>query len=235
MIGLQNKQIYVSEESDCSYLPGRQRRDIFTDTDELDSVDLEYAQEIGFRRSGDIIYRPACDGCVACEPTRVRVESFKPSKSQRRNVKKNSEIEYEWKDFEMTSEQHDLYQRYQKEQHDGGMMGSLVEVHKMFENKSFEVKNLEFYLMGKLIGVSIIDVLPNALSSVYFYFSPEMKVRGLGVYSALVEINECQKMNKEFWYIGYTIDGCKSMNYKSNYKPQERLGEDGWKPLDLKG
>jgi len=77
--------------------------------------------------------------------------------------------------------------------------------------------------------VSIIDEMPNSLSSVYLYFDPDMRSRGLGVYSALVEIQECSRLGKEFWYIGYLVEGCKSMEYKAKYQPQERLINEDWK------
>ena len=38
---------------------------------------------------------------------------------------------------------------------------------------------------GKLIAVGVIDILPNALSSVYAYYDPDMPHLSLGTYTAL--------------------------------------------------
>ena len=41
------------------------------------------------------------------------------------------------------------------------------------------------YLSGKLIAVGVLDVLPQALSSVYFFYDPEYSFLSLGTYSAV--------------------------------------------------
>lgn len=38
---------------------------------------------------------------------------------------------------------------------------------------------------GKLIAVGVLDVLPESISSVYFFYDPEYEFLNLGTYSAL--------------------------------------------------
>ena len=38
----------------------------------------------GDRRQGLLLYRPSCPTCSACEPIRLDVEAFAPSRTQRR-------------------------------------------------------------------------------------------------------------------------------------------------------
>src|SRR5206468_7778358 len=38
----------------------------------------------GYRRIGDLVYRVTCPDCQACEPIRVLVDEFRPSRTQRR-------------------------------------------------------------------------------------------------------------------------------------------------------
>ena len=45
--------------------------------------------------------------------------------------------------------------------------------------------HLQYYLNGKIVACSVIDILPNGISSVYFYYEPSLGFLRLGVYSAL--------------------------------------------------
>ncbi|CAF0938705.1 unnamed protein product [Didymodactylos carnosus] len=45
--------------------------------------------------------------------------------------------------------------------------------------------HLQYYLNNQLIACGVIDILPNSISSVYFYYDPDYSFLKLGVYSAL--------------------------------------------------
>jgi arginine-tRNA-protein transferase len=45
--------------------------------------------------------------------------------------------------------------------------------------------HLQYYLNDKIIACSVIDILPSGISSVYFYYEPDLGFLKLGVYSAL--------------------------------------------------
>lgn len=47
---------------------------------------------------------------------------------------------------------------------------------------------MKYYLEEKLIAVGVVDVLPESLSSVYFFYDPKYRKYSLGVYGALKEI-----------------------------------------------
>ena len=44
---------------------------------------------------------------------------------------------------------------------------------------------LIFIILGKLIAVGVLDILPNCVSSKYFFYDPEYSFLSLGTYSAL--------------------------------------------------
>src|SRR6266851_3419485 len=46
----------------------------------------------GWRRFGQDFFRPACPQCVKCRSLRIKVDEFKPSRSQRRAMQHNSRI-----------------------------------------------------------------------------------------------------------------------------------------------
>ena len=86
---------------------------------------------------------------------------------------------------------------------------------------------------GTLIGVGICDVCEESLSSVYFYFDPGERKRGLGTFSAMWEIAWAGEAGIPFYYLGYWVRGCGAMEYKANFRPCEVLGTDGvWRGLE---
>jgi arginine-tRNA-protein transferase len=92
------------------------------------------------------------------------------------------------------------------------------------------VDSLEFAYRdatGRLLAVGICDPCPNALSSVYFYFEPSARRRGLGTFGALVEIEWAREREIGYYYLGYHVAGCKAMSYKSAFRPHEFLDTDG--------
>ena len=83
----------VTSAAPCPYRPGKTERKVFT---ELKGPHAEQLNEalgrIGFRRSQTVAYRPSCLDCQACISVRVAVEDFRPSNTQKRILKRNSDL-----------------------------------------------------------------------------------------------------------------------------------------------
>ncbi|MEM8769503.1 MAG: arginyltransferase, partial [Pseudomonadota bacterium] len=68
------RQFYLTPSHPCSYLPGRQAQTLFLDPrDTIHPGLYQGLTEHGFRRSGGHLYRPHCQDCQACIPTRIPV------------------------------------------------------------------------------------------------------------------------------------------------------------------
>lgn len=76
---------------------------------------------------------------------------------------------------------------------------------------------------GTLIAVSVIDVLPSGLSSVYAFYDPDKRYLSLGKYTALKEIELCRTLQLKYYYLGFYIHSCAKMRYKGEYHPSELL------------
>jgi arginine-tRNA-protein transferase len=188
--------------------------------------------DAGFRRSGRVVYQPVCPGCRACQPIRVPVGGFRPSKSQRRCERRNADLAVTVGRPVATDEKFDLYRRYVTEWH------NTVEEPTREEFESFlyasPVETIEFCYRdpaGTLLAVGICDVCRESISSVYLYHDPIHRKRGLGVFAALKEIEFARHTGISYYYLGYWVEGCRTMHYKADYRPHEILHPDGvWRP-----
>ncbi len=220
-----------SAPSPCSYLPDRVARHQAFHWDEsqgrMPGTLYQDLMDHRFRRSGRLFYRPACGECASCIPIRVDVRSFEPSASQRRNRRKNEDVRVRWATPELNRERVELYQRYAAHRHPE-TTDAVSTLESFLYDSPVETVEATYWLDGRLIGAGICDVTPRALSTVYFYFDPEESKRGLGTFSALIEIETARRLDLAHYYLGYWVPGCRKMEYKSAIGPHELLGIDGW-------
>jgi arginine-tRNA-protein transferase len=122
-------RFFVTSTSPCPYLPGRVERKVFTELKGPHADALNDAlSRIGFRRSQTVAYRPSCIDCSACVSVRVVADEFAPSQSQRRILKRNSDLVATLCRPWSTVEQFELLQRYLGVRHPGGGMAAMDEV-----------------------------------------------------------------------------------------------------------
>ena len=93
MTELARLKFYATQAHSCSYLPDEQATTLFLDPSQPMDVHV-YADlsEMGFRRSGDHLYRPHCQNCNACVPARIPVAQFSPDRNQKRILKRNADL-----------------------------------------------------------------------------------------------------------------------------------------------
>jgi arginine-tRNA-protein transferase len=53
-------------------------------------------------------------------------------------------------------------------------------------------------------------------------------VRSLGTLAVLFQISLAQQLGMKSLYLGYWIEDCQKMSYKTNYQPLELLQENTW-------
>lgn len=218
----------------CPYLPDQRATLRAFHAQHLDPALYQGFLDASFRRSGQVIYQPVCERCRACLSLRVPTSTFQPSKSQRRCLRRNSDLKVAVGHPEPSDEKYELYRRYQAERHDPGKPESRSDfVTFLYQSP---VETVEFCYRdadGKLAAVGICDVAARSLSSVYFYFDPAQSRRGLGTYGALVEIDFARRCELAHYYLGFWVRDCRKMKYKADFRPCEVLHPDGsWQPLN---
>ena len=214
----------------CSYFDGREAQTEFTISRRLPAATFERLLELGFRRSGRMVYRPTCNGCHDCQSIRVLVPDFRPDRSMRRTWRDNRDLTVRVGRPKLSDEKCELYERYLTTRHEREPGGGLEEF--LYESP-VESREIEFRLGDKLVSVAIADLLPRGLSAVYCYFDPDLPSRGLGTFAVLWEIDYCRRRGWPYCYLGYYVRDCRKMNYKNRFVPHEILGEDGvWRHFD---
>ncbi len=217
----------VLPEHECPYLSNRQAKSRAVLADSMPPLIYHKLMDAGFRRSGKLIYQPVCCGCRECRPIRVPVARFKSSKSQRRCARRNADLLVRVARASPSDEKFKLYQQYML-----GWHGAARESREEFNAFLYDspVDTIEFTYRGPggaLLAVGICDVCGQSLSTVYFYFDPSEARRGLGTFGAITEIEFARSRGIPQYYLGYWINGCRTMTYKSQFRPNEILCTDG--------
>jgi arginine-tRNA-protein transferase len=65
------------------------------------------------------------------------------------------------------------------------------------------------------------------LSAIYFYYDPDERRRSLGTWNVLCLIDEAARRGLPYVYLGYHVAGCRSLEYKVNFRPNQRRDDDG--------
>jgi arginine-tRNA-protein transferase len=239
-------QFYLTAPAPCPYLPGRAERKVFTHLvgDRAAALN-DILTQGGFRRSQNIAYRPACEGCRACVSVRTSVDRFEMTKGFRRVLRENSDIIGNQTPAAPSSEQYSLFRDYLDERHaEGGMADmTVVDYAMMVGDSHVDTQVIEYRFRGPdsgitgrgegpLIATALTDVLADGLSMVYSFFDPRYAERSLGTFMILDHISRARKLGLPYVYLGYWVEGSRKMDYKRRFQPQEHLMARGWVRVD---
>ncbi|NZA26372.1 arginyltransferase [Luteimonas sp. SJ-92] len=218
----------------CGYWPDRVARDLVLDPRDP-RLPQFYPQALqwGFRRSGDIVYRPHCQGCRACVAVRIPVARFRPDRSQRRCLARNADVEARVTPAERSDERLALYRRYLRARHPQGGMDDhgAAEFDQFLLGSWTSGRFLELRLHGRLLALAATDLTEHALSAVYTFYDPDEAARSPGTLAILQQIQWAQREGRHHLYLGYWIDGHGKMDYKRRFRPLEAFDGRRWAPL----
>lgn len=224
-------RIGLTPEHGCSYLPDEaEQLMVLLDDKHRNPVGYENLLVAGFRRSGNDLYRPHCQGCSACHSLRIPVRQFTASRSQKRIQHNNRDIRLVLSTQDKP-EYYDLFARYIHERHhDGSMFPATRNQYDGFLLCDWLTPYfLEFRVNQQLLALAITDPLPHSLSAMYTFFDPAFTERSLGTLAILAQLELAQRMNRQWLYLGYQVDACRKMKYKTKFHPHELLCGHEWK------
>ena len=235
-------RFFVTTPSPCPYLPGRTERKVFTELNGAHAGELNDALgRIGFRRSQSVAYRPSCQGCSACVSVRVAAHEYRPNTSQKRTIRRNADLEVAACKPWTTEEQFALLRRYLSARHPGGGMADMDEFDfaDMVEQTPVRTFMMEYRepgthgRPGRLVGACLTDQQADGLSMIYSFFDPDLTDRpGLGTFIIADHIRRAAEGELAYVYLGYWVEGSDRMQYKTGFRPIERLTASGWQRFD---
>jgi leucyl-tRNA---protein transferase len=225
-------RFYLTAPAPCPYLPGKRERKVFTALEGDDSYGLHDAlTHAGFRRSQNIAYRPACEGCDACVSARVPTQAFTWTRSRKKILARNDDLSRTFRKARATEEQYWLLRRYLDHRHAGGGMAEMTafDYAAMVEESAVATGVIEYRdAGGTLVAAALVDMVSDGLSMVYSYFDPTDPSRSLGTFLILDAIRQCARAEVAFVYLGYWVRGSAKMDYKIRFQPLELLSTAGW-------
>ncbi|KAI9738497.1 MAG: Arginyl-tRNA--protein transferase 1 [Claussenomyces sp. TS43310] len=91
-----------------------------------------------------------------------------------------------------------------------------------------------YRLDGRLVAVGVLDLLPHAVSAVYFMYHEDLSKWSPGKLSALREAALAVEEGYRWYMMGFYIHSCQKMRYKGDFHPQFILDPESykWDPLD---
>ncbi len=225
--------LYQTEPHPCGYLGDRDAVTLFLDPkQELSGYGAECMAQRGFRRSGKYTYKPFCPDCQACISVRTLVQEFTPNRTQRKILMRNQDLVLSYTLPSLTLENYRLYRRYIQSRHkDGDMYPPTAKQFMDFlgvDSGYTRFWNLRSKHDDRLVAVAVTDHHPDSLSAVYSFFDPNESKRSLGVYLVLQQIAAARQAGHSYLYLGYWIQACRKMRYKTDFMPQEHFHDGLW-------
>jgi arginyl-tRNA--protein-N-Asp/Glu arginylyltransferase len=154
-------------------------------------------------------------------PLRVDLEKFEPTKSQRRNLRKNAGIDLCVRPASLTLEAAALFSRHKTrfvENVPDSLASFLGPAPGTVPCACLE---LRCQLAGDLVALSFFDLGICSVSSVYGMFEPTHASRGLGIFTLLQEMEWARGRGLRYVYPGYATVGPSHYDYKKQFRGLE--------------
>jgi arginine-tRNA-protein transferase len=155
-------------------------------------------------------------------PLRIRLADLSFSKSQRRILNNNLDLQTRIGPAEVSPAIEELFDRH-KTRFSDPAPDSIREV--LGDEPAIapaDGHQVSVALGDRIVAASYFDVGARSVSSVYAVFDPELSRRSLGNFTLLKEIEFAIETGKEFFHLGYTYAGRSFYDYKKRFRALER-------------
>ena len=136
-------------------------------------------------------------------PLRIRLADFTLSKSQRRVLRKNYDLQTIIRPIEITTEAKNLFDRHKRRFKEGVPDSVFDFLSRDAANIPGEAKEVCVYEGETLLAASFFAVGEQAISAIYGMFEPRETSRSLGIFTMLKEIEFAIARGRQFYYQGY--------------------------------
>jgi arginine-tRNA-protein transferase len=229
--------VVIDEPEPCPYLEGRTARlPMRLPVRALTLEETDACLAAGDRRYGRLLYRPECPACRACESLRVPVDTFVPTRSQRRALARG--------DRELCTVigrpavSADRLRLYEKHRTMRGLAlpgdAEMDEEHYaiFFVDRLVDALEFRFLVRETLVGFAVSDRGARSFSAVYCAFDPDYSRLAIGTYSILKHIELARSLGLRYVYLGLYVADNPHLRYKANFLPHERLIDGAWRSFE---
>lgn len=214
-------------EEPCPYLPGRAATTDYRILTHVTPQEHEAMLVRGWRRFGMQYFRPECTACMECVSLRIALATYCPTKSQRRARRKCGHLRIEVAPPQVSPERLALFHAWHTmREATRGWISSVMNAEEYaatFCPPNPCAREMAYYDEDRLVALGLIDLTMRAVSSVYFFYHPDIAALSPGVASVLFEMEWARQRGCTHLYLGYRVLGCPSTAYKSQYGPHELL------------
>ena len=167
-------------------------------------------------------------------PLRIRLADFTFSKSHRRILRRNEDLNVEIRPIAVDGEAEGLFHRH-KTRFDHGVPESIYNFLSGQPAESpCEAKEVRVTHVDRLLAVSYFDIGRISTSGIYAMFEPTITTRGLGIFTMLKEIEYSIETGCEFYYQGYAYDGPSFYDYKKRFRAAEAFDwRNNWQSFEF--
>lgn len=165
-------------------------------------------------------------------PLRIDLAQFTPSRSQKRALAKNRDLQIVIRDTFIDEVKIDLFYRH-RQRFAANVPNSL---YTFLSDEPARVPcpnhEISVYDGDRLVATSFLDVGRAATSAVYAMFEPDESKRSLGIFTMLEAIRYSRALGCRYYYPGYAYRESSIYDYKKNFAALEYLDWGrGWQPL----
>ncbi len=168
----------------------------------------------------------------AVQPLRIVLDQFKASKSQRRILRRNEDVQCSVQPTVVHDGLRRLFSAHV--QRFNFNVPPNLESFLGFQPDTVPCPNvtLGVYLGGRIVAASFLDVGKESVSSVYGIFDPTESRRSLGIFTILKELEYARSRGCKYYYPGYACHESSPYDYKKQFYGMEWFDWQGnWRPL----
>jgi len=219
--------IFLKElKTECPYIKNKKFTSENVFVESVSAEDLCTLLQKGYRHFGKYFFRPICKNCHRCIPLRIPVEGYKISKSAKKLINQNKEIQITLNEPAPDRESFNLYCRH-KEKFDRPVQEQYADyIRSFFAPLAFN-KQITMTYKDKIICISHIDITKELISAVYCYYDTSMDKASLGTYAIIQELIIAKQLGVPYLYLGYYIEESPHMRYKKRFRPNQALIKEG--------
>lgn len=179
----------------------------------------------------------ACANCKACVPSRINVNNFKPSRSQKRAMRRNNDLLIEVTPrhaqslvLPLGNDHFNLFQYYQKLRHKHWNMAKYNAPHFFNSFQHYDLLlEITDPMSGSLQSFAIFSEGQDFLNGIGHFYDPTAAAsRSLGHFTILSALEYCQMVGIDYLYLGSWVKDSMKLGYKSRYSGFELMTDDGW-------